>query len=503
VDTSFPSSLFASLKEYDDEKKEAPSSLDGVKEYLNRLDREGFHDLLFVPRKALPTPVKSHQLSYHHLWGEAILSATKNKAKYPFFEGYEKSEEIPLYFGSSLEGGECGVPLSAYASFALNENSSFSSDFVSRYQSVITEGNRLYGDDTNPTPFGEKLTTFQALVPSLNTFLSLSFAQAHLQEALDSSFPFVTYDPSFPSTPTPDEEERSFATYFRSVVMENPSMDALTEGYASRYFAFYSSFLQEALADIHLDPSSGIPATFAFENQEGRIEKGMLIKGFYVPTGTRYVSSSNDGAILLSKDDSALFLAENESVYPHLLGTFPKTSEALHRLLKDNAESYGGLDVKIHLSNKPLLDAHSMASSLSAYQLLFWIAGGVLFFFAVILFSSTIASSISYKKREIGILRGLGAHAKDVYWIFSSEAILLALLSGVVSSILTFIVSLSLNRYFASMGVGPHFVSFLHPDAFVVLALLGVALLTGFLASAVPALKIAKKEPVDAIRSLS
>jgi ABC-type lipoprotein export system ATPase subunit len=503
VDTSFPSSLFRSLKEFDDEKKESPSSLDGVKEYLNRLDNTGFHNLLFVPRSAIPVSPKNPLLSYHHLSGDALLSLDEGTAKYSFFEGYEKTEAIPLYFGSNLGSGECAVPLAAFSSFALTKEYSFSSDFVSRYQSVITEGNRLDGDEGNPTPYGQSLTTLEALVPSLTSFTSLSFAQAHLQEALDSSFPFRQYDPNFPSSPSKDEEERALVAYLRTTVMENPSLDALTESYATRYFTFYSSFLNAALTDVHLDPSTPIRATFFFENSEGKTQKSMLLKGFYIPTGERYVSSQGDGAILLSKDDSALFLSESDAVYPHLLGAFPKTAEGLHHLLQDNAGSYEGLDVKIRLTNKPLLDAHSMASSLSAYRILFSIAGGVLLFFAVILFSSTIASSISYKKREIGILRALGAHEKDVYWIFSFEAILLAFLSAVLSSILTFVVSFSLNQYFAAMGSGPHFVSFLHPDALVVLALLGVGLLTAFLASAIPALKIAKKEPVEAIRSLS
>jgi hypothetical protein len=504
VDTSFPSSFFTSLKECDEAKKEAPFSLDNVKQYLEKLDDTSFHNLLFVKRSVLPSPKESHFLTYRHLPAEALLYEKNGTAKHYLARAYEKPATLPLSFGAaSLKKGECYLDAKSYALFLKDGANLFSQTLYNRYVSTYEEGNRLYGSESDPLPEGEAPRNLKGLLSSFWYLGCLTFAKDHLQEAVASGFPFRDYDPSFPSSPTSDDEERSFHGYLYSTCRKTPSLDPLTKDYSTRLFAFSESLMNEALKDVDFDLSRGLSLTFNVSNNQGSVEEAMAVLGFYFPSGEYDDGNALDGPLFLGMEDSQDYLSEVHAVYARLLGAIPTKKDDRMRLWKDTQEAWSKSGVSTRLDNRPIGDAHNMGLALSAYSILFSSIGGVLLFFAVILFASTIASSISYKKREIGILRALGAHAKDVYWIFSLEAMLLAFFSALNASFLTFLSSSLINRYFAGVKQGLSFVDFLSPDIVVVLLLLLISVLTAFLASFIPSFKVAKKEPVEAIRSLS
>ena len=55
--------------------------------------------------------------------------------------------------------------------------------------------------------------------------------------------------------------------------------------------------------------------------------------------------------------------------------------------------------------------------------------------FAILLFSNFIGTSISYAKKEIGILRALGARNKDTLKIFTYESLIIGFISWILSVI--------------------------------------------------------------------
>ena len=113
--------------------------------------------------------------------------------------------------------------------------------------------------------------------------------------------------------------------------------------------------------------------------------------------------------------------------------------------------------------------------------------------------SNSIASSINQKRREIGILRAIGARSNDVFRIFFNESIIIATINFFLASISTFIVVRAINLSPGERTSGLSVTIFTFHSGQIVLVLLisvFVALATSFM----PVYRIARKKPVDAIR---
>ena len=82
--------------------------------------------------------------------------------------------------------------------------------------------------------------------------------------------------------------------------------------------------------------------------------------------------------------------------------------------------------------------------------------------FTFLLFSNFIALSISYCKKEIGILRAMGASVKDIIKIFGYESLIVAIISWILSIFGWIIICNFLNNnifgdlYFTLNGIVTH-----------------------------------------------
>jgi putative ABC transport system permease protein len=119
------------------------------------------------------------------------------------------------------------------------------------------------------------------------------------------------------------------------------------------------------------------------------------------------------------------------------------------------------------------------------------------FLFSVILFSNFIVVSINNSKKDIGILRALGASKRDVYKIFYLESFLIGITSFIISSALCYMSTVLSNNIIAeSMGVS------IRPIIFnfnIIIYGLGTVLIVSLLSSIIPLLKIAHMKPIEAI----
>ena len=117
--------------------------------------------------------------------------------------------------------------------------------------------------------------------------------------------------------------------------------------------------------------------------------------------------------------------------------------------------------------------------------------------FSGLLLMNFISISISYKKREIGILRAVGARSSDVFKIFFSESLIIALINYVLAIAATLTAIFVINRWMRGEGINVTLLNFGLRQLGLMLAVsVGVALLSSFL----PVWRIARKKPVDAIK---
>lgn len=126
-------------------------------------------------------------------------------------------------------------------------------------------------------------------------------------------------------------------------------------------------------------------------------------------------------------------------------------------------------------------------------------AGIILAIFATLLLFNFISVSITNKKREIGILRAVGARGLDVFKIFFSESFVIVLICCILAIFASNFVCGIINT---AMGEGLSGIQLLvfGPRSIILIILLslGVSLLSTFL----PVYSIAKKKPVDSIRAI-
>ncbi len=161
-------------------------------------------------------------------------------------------------------------------------------------------------------------------------------------------------------------------------------------------------------------------------------------------------------------------------------------------------EAFGEDSSRIRMTGgvvSALKEVDYMVESLSQ---IFLYVGLVLAIFAALLLSNFISVSISNKKREIGILRAVGARSIDVFKIFFSESFVIGLICVVISSGASYLLCQLINTEYASQLGASVFVFGVASAA----VLIAIAAVTIVVATFLPVYTAAKKKPVDSIRAV-
>ena len=193
------------------------------------------------------------------------------------------------------------------------------------------------------------------------------------------------------------------------------------------------------------------------------------------------------------------YVVDKDAVFGKLFLPYDGSEEQTEKYLamynnEDFSEDNSRVDlIGVFVDNLKMVDG--LVESLSTA---FLYIGLVLAVFAALLFSNFISVSISQKKREIGILRAVGARSADVFKIFFSESFFIAAVCVVLSTIGSVVVCGFINTSLAA-DIGASLFVF-GPLSFGVLVL--IALITVFAATFIPVNNAAKKKPVDSIRAL-
>lgn len=105
--------------------------------------------------------------------------------------------------------------------------------------------------------------------------------------------------------------------------------------------------------------------------------------------------------------------------------------------------------------------------------------------------------SVLERKKEIGILRAIGASKRNVANVFNAETFI-ELIAGVFAIVVVVLVSFPVNAWALAVKQVPNLMSLPVQDALVLIA---ISVLLTVVAGLLPARSASKKDPVEALRS--
>lgn len=223
-----------------------------------------------------------------------------------------------------------------------------------------------------------------------------------------------------------------------------------------------------------------------------------------VPVANRY----NKDEVVVHLDNSKKI----DDVYKHLASTkrninWDELGEDPNEALKEiNDNIPGGVSIKIG-DLKTLLRAKSSLGAIFDFSSVaidlvakvFVVLALIFVIFAALMMFKFISISVQHKKKQIGILRAIGARSWDVFKIFFMEALFIGLLVFGLSVASTIIISQQVNAIVMQYNILP--VNLLNPGWITFSVLLGLAIVLSYIATWIPVHGIARKKPIDAINN--
>ncbi len=191
-----------------------------------------------------------------------------------------------------------------------------------------------------------------------------------------------------------------------------------------------------------------------------------------------------------------VYTPHDDGIYSFAIAPMPTDTDSIRRLVEFNYTDENG--VAFHLQNQVMNSLEFFNEFIEVGAKIFIYVGLGFALFAALMMMNFISTSISYKRREIGILRAVGARSSDVFKIFFSEALIIALINYVLSIVGTVTTVIIINGLVRKEGLNITLLNF--GIAQIVLMLL-ISVAVALIASFLPVWNIARRKPVDAIKN--
>lgn len=208
-----------------------------------------------------------------------------------------------------------------------------------------------------------------------------------------------------------------------------------------------------------------------------------------------------------ANSESAVYFKDSASVPDDMKYIFGSYKSLQFKLLNDKAKDF---ELVKYLSNyKSNTDTMIIKSQVSGVlenfvsmietlaKVFLYIGIGFAVFSSLFLMNF-IAISISYKKKEIGILRALGARGSDVYGIFFNESLIITFINYLIAIVLTIGAIITIN--FVMKSELGFYLTLLTFGIRQIILMAVVSFLVALIASFLPTHKISKMKPIDAIQ---
>ena len=190
---------------------------------------------------------------------------------------------------------------------------------------------------------------------------------------------------------------------------------------------------------------------------------------------------------------------------PSHISIYPKDFESKNNVL-DILDGYNAVMREAGLSDKVIYYTDYVGALMESVTTIIDAITYVLVAFVSIslVVSSIMIGIITYisvleRRKEIGILRALGASKRNISQVFNAETFIIGLLAGILGILLTLLFQIPINHIITTLAEQDGIKAFLPAGSGLVLVLLCVFLT--FIGGLIPSRKAARQDPVLALRS--
>lgn len=285
------------------------------------------------------------------------------------------------------------------------------------------------------------------------------------------------------------------------------AMDQVMKAISEQIATTVSSQLKAGAAGLMGQMATQMSSSFANLASAMHVDASAFARAIHFNMDAEDLSSlmmSYAKASQLTYDNNLTTLCYADEADPISVKIFPRDFEAKERVL-DHIDAY----------NKQVKAAGHDEQAISYTDYMGIIMGSVtdivntisLVLIAFVSISLVVSSimigiityiSVLERKKEIGILRAIGASKRNVANVFNAETFIEGLIAGVFAIVVVVLVSFPVNAWALAAKQVPNLMSLPVEDA---LALIAISVVLTVVAGLLPARSASKKDPVEALRS--
>lgn len=285
------------------------------------------------------------------------------------------------------------------------------------------------------------------------------------------------------------------------------AMDQVMKSISEQIASTVSSQLKAGAAGLMDQMATQMSSSFANLASAMHVDASAFARAIHFNMDAEDLSSlmmSYAKASKLTYDNNLTILGYADEADPISVKFFPRDFEAKERVL-DHIDAYnkqvkaaGHDDRAISYTDYMGIIMGSVTDIVNTISLVL-----IAFVSISLVVSSIMIGIITYisvleRKKEIGILRAIGASKRNVANVFNAETFIEGLIAGVFAIVVVVAVSFPVNTWALAAKQVPNLMSLPVQDALVLIA---ISVLLTVVAGLLPARSASKKDPVEALRS--
>ena len=282
----------------------------------------------------------------------------------------------------------------------------------------------------------------------------------------------------------PSGDNRDF--FYEQLDIETIAGRLLKDADVKKVFLGYNFYVNKVGLDKEVIPGKRVLIHDEQFEVVGILEK----KGSFIFDNMVYMNEKDMENLFGFGDNVDLIV-----VQPRDKNELDKTKEDIEKLLRKTRDvKIGEEDFEVSTPEAILSTVNSI---LSGVQIFVALIAGISIFIGALGIVNTMTTSVLERKKEIGIMKAIGARNSQIFFQFFVESGLLGLIGGIIGVILGVLIGvlgISALNNFLGAELKP-VVDYL----LIFYALLG-SFLIGAIAGIVPAMNAAKQNPVEALR---